>query len=124
MQNKRTTALVLAVIGVVLVMVGVFGHSYWTGSDERSSGGVGVREVEECRKDECRTASLSDLLGKEQKAFVYSGTFAFYFGQRGRACDRHLLAALGGLIAAGLVFAQRPVRGPVSPARLSLVLLG
>jgi hypothetical protein len=114
-MDRKTTALALAVMAVVMVMVGIFGHSYWTVSEKGASGGIGVKEISACMGDECRSASLGDVLGNKEKAFVYAGTFTFYLG---------LLAALGGLLAAGLVFAQKRVGGPISPARLSLALFG
>ena len=98
--NKRWIGVALALIAFGLIAGGAQTHSWWTGSSDGGSVGIGMRDVYLCLGDRCSAKPMGSLGPEFDSASWYRAGMASSAGAL-LACA--LLLALGG----ALVFGKR-----------------
>jgi hypothetical protein len=111
MNQKGLTILILAGVATLFCAIGTFTHHWRSDSKGSMEANVGLRTLEECRKDHCESATWGEVrghMGKSNAATI--GPITFFIG----IAAVLLLAAL---VAAMLLAPQRASQvGPIAGA--------
>ena len=102
-----------ALLALALLLAGVLTRSWWIVRVEGQRSFIGITSAEICSAEVCTTYSYPEVLPDRDQSWVYTGRITF-----GLACASSAFLAFGALLS----LLRRRLPGPVSPARIAIVL--